>query len=62
MYKNFRKCGYPLWNVIPTKAKNAEVSKQEENEEEEMGEKQEEDGAWWFLIIDLTIFVVFLFN
>ena len=43
-------------------AKNAEVSKQEENEEEEIGEKQEEDGAWWFLIIDLTIVDIFLFN
>ena len=62
VYKNSRKCGSPLWNVIPTMARNAEVSKQEENEEEEMREKQEEDGAWWFLIIDLTIVDIFLLN
>ena len=43
-------------------AKNTEVSKQVESEEEEMGEKQEADGAWWFLIIDLTIVDIFLFN
>ena len=59
MYKNSRKCGFPLWNVIPILAKNAEVSKKEENEEEEKGKKQEEDGAWWLLIIDLAIVDVF---
>ena len=39
---------YPaLLNVIPTMAKNAEVSKQEENEEEKGGEA----GRTWCLII-----------
>ena len=62
VYKNSRQCEYPLWNAIPIMAKNAEVPKKEENDEGEMGEKQKEDSAWWFLIIDLTLVDIFLFN